>query len=203
MNFRLTFWSILLCIPMMLSAQTLSNADVLKHQMIPVLVDTIKTIVPAKSKVVLSVEPRGTFADWMRQQFTQELLRKKIRVYKTASSDVNYRILVSGVTVLITYQPVSRNWLGRVKHWKRIVQLIGQLEVISSLGEVKMLYPLQLAYTDTVTAKLKTLEQADLPFTHGTVEDTTHWQRWVEPILISVATITVVTLFFTIRSQQR
>ncbi len=161
----------------------------------------VETLLP-NATVTISVEPPGQLAEWVQQQITMAFLRKKIGVYKTGSTDVNYRIRISRLSLQIIYQPVSRNWIGRVTQWRRFMQAQGELEMVTSQEKIVLMQPITWAYSDTLQGNPASWEQPSLPFTRGTVRDTSHWRRWVEPILISVATITVVTLFFTIRSQQ-
>ncbi len=193
----------LLLTSLMAQSRPLTNEELLKQQFVPAVVDTLTNGLPPEVGVVMTIEPQSTFSRWIHQELTRQFLRKKFRVYKTVTPDVNYRIRVNRLKTVIVYRPVSRNWLGRVSRWQRTIEVSGQLEVVSDREEVRLLQPLTWVYADTVRQNPGTLENPELPFTRGTVEDTTRWQRWVEPILISVATITVVTLFFTIRSQQR
>ncbi len=179
------------------------NLHILQQLIIAPLVQTIQHSVPPRETVYLSVSGERELAEWVQETAIPLLLAKKIRVYKINNDNVNYRIMVTGITARIMYRPLARNWLTQVVQWQRTITVGGKMEVLTTAGEVKGIYPLTSSFSDTLAVNPRTLETPEYPFTKGNTTDATRWKKWVEPILISAATITVVALFFTIRSQRR
>ncbi len=198
-------WTVLMLLPAGGRGQSLpdNNLLVLHHLIIEPLVQMVWQTVPPRERIYLSVSGQTGLARWITDTTVPLLLAKKFRVYKTDNDSVNYRIGVTGARVRITYRPLARNWLTRVTRWQRRIEVRGTVEIVTSAGEVKGVQQLQSDYEDILTISPRQLENVEYPFTRGQVDDTTRWKKWVEPILISAATITVVALFFTIRSQQR
>ncbi len=177
------------------------NLQVLEQQMVQPIVQSIMHTIPIGERLTLQITGDTELAAWLSEQLIQHLLVKKFRVYNTATLDVNYIVRIKIDTVSITYFPMSHQWWGGVKEWQRKVQLKGRLTIISAKQELLTVQQLDTVFEDQFSGGWQKLETQQWSFTRGKVIDRSPWRRWVEPILISAATITVIALFFTVRSQ--
>lgn len=143
---------------------------------------------------------------WMRQVIEDSMLKNNFIVYKKPGKHLNlyFSLRVTRPLIRVTYRLKGRKWLLFTRKVERTVRVAFHVQLISPEQQIVYSQKLEQQYRDEIPGHaLKKLENPLLPFTSGTKESSTFINRIVEPVLISGATITVVYLFYILRSGRR
>jgi len=156
----------------------------------------------------ISIESRQKelFANWTAQILTDSCLRRKILVYSPPDSSegsADYSIVISDPRVEITYQSAGRRWLLFRKGLNRWVEGGYHLQITDREHRVLVSRYIVGSEQDIVpNDAIDAIENDTLPFTRGTKLDSPFIKRWLEPLIITATTMTVVYLFYSLRSKK-
>lgn len=139
----------------------------------------------------------------MIQNLTDSCLAQKYLVYSSPDSGISYgyALEISGARVQIQYHSAGRHWLFFKKGVRRT--FAGDFHLQAMRPDQQIIYSrrVTVSYQDTIPAGLlEEVENPDLPFTQGTKSDSSVIKRWLEPVLITATTITLIYLFYSLRS---
>ena len=186
-------------------AQTndLKNQEVLSRLLIPSTIAILADSLQINSGISIKSERDAVFESWIAQILTDSCLSQNYLVYSDAdSSKMTHKILVSSPFSEIQYRSAGRKWLFFKKGLHREVQGGYRLQVENPDGRLIFSGNIAGEYRDVISSGAqKIVENPDLGFTKGTKSGSSFIKRWMEPVIITVATATVVYLFYTLRSE--
>ena len=179
------------------------NQDVLSQLLIPSTIAILTDSLQIDSGVVINSERNAVFENWIVQILTDSCLSKNFLVYSDAdSSKMKHKIMVSSPFSEIAYRSAGRKWLFFKKGLHRDVQGGYRLQVENPGGRLIYSGNITGQYSDVMlSGAQKNVENPDLGFTKGTKSSSSFIKRWLEPVIITAATATVVYLFYTLRSE--
>ena len=172
--------------------------ELIQLEVIPLVDNALKQ----KTVVISKPSPTTPLSQWLKTKITEACLGKEFVVYSEPDSADSVSLLRFVQPVLqIEYQTAGRNWFFRSKEYKRRLLLKMQLEVIAPDGRVVLSSPVDAAFEDRVSRnELERLQNAPQSFLRGTKNDSGLIKRWLEPVATTVATATVIYLFYSLRS---
>jgi hypothetical protein len=185
--------------------EVLSNkkiiSDIFVNPVVQVLSDSLNF---SGSVTIRSAQPE-LLSSWAAQNLTDSCLEKNFLVYSPPDSinTADYSIVISNPQVEITYRSAGRRWLFFKKGIERSVQ--GEYHLLITNKEHRVLLSRQITgfEKDVINEDvIKQIEDENLPFTKGTKIGQTFIKCWLEPIIITATTMTVVYLFYTLRSEK-
>ena len=176
-------------------------AGIFTYPVLQILSDSLKV----KEAIAIKSDKPETFPSWVAQILSDSCLSKNFLVYSPPDSGgtTNYMVTVSNPWVEITYQSAGRRWLLFKKGLKRTIEGGYHLQITDS--EQRLLFSRQISgiAQDVIAEKMiEQVENNNLPFTKGTKLKSAFITRWLEPIVITAATMTVVYLFYSLRSEK-
>lgn len=182
-----------------------SNQEIISQIFTPPVLRILTDSLKIKESIAIKSSEPEAFASWVAQILTDSCLSKNFLVYSPPDSGVIsvYTITVSNPWVEITYQSAGRRWLLFKKGFRRTIEGGYHLQITD--GEQRVLLGRQISgmVQDVIPEKMiERVESNNLPFSKGTKLKPAFITRWLEPIVITAATMTVVYLFYTIRSEK-
>jgi|GEM_PF-5433036 len=181
---------------------TLTNDEVVLKLIEQEVLSAVEPSLVARSLVVSEIQPVNPLSQWLRTKITRACLNKDYVVYSTADSVKSAPSLRVVQPVLqITYHTAGRNWFFRSKEYTRRMLLKMQLEVVAADGRVLISEPVNAIYEDRINrSELESFQKSPQSFLRGTKSDSGLIKRWLEPVATTLATTTVVYLFYSLRS---
>ncbi len=169
-------------------------------KIINVLTDSLRIKEPLTIKA--GTEP---LSNWMAQILTDSCLSKNYLVYSSADSGIanKYSVLISDASVKIEYRSGGKKWLFFNKRVHRSFQGSYHLQISNPDGRIVLSRINSVHYQDIIPSGAeKEVENQGLAFTKGTKSVSSFIKRWLEPVLVTATTASVVFLFYTLRSER-
>jgi hypothetical protein len=185
--------------------KVLSNQEIISrifnNPVIQILTDSLNI---SGSLAIRSAQPEF-LSSWIAQNLTDSCLERNFLVYSPPDSIniADYSVVISDPQVETTYRSAGRRWLFFKKGIERSVQ--GEYHLLITNKEHRVLISRQISgfEKDVIhEGSINQIEAENLPFTKGTKIGSTFIKRWLEPVIITAATMTVVYLFYTLRSEK-
>lgn len=166
------------------------------------VLSTIENSLDPKALIISDIQPASPLSVWLKTKLTQACLNKDYVVYSSADSADSAPLLrVVQPTLQIAYKTAGRNWFLRTKEYARRIVMKMQLEVVAADGKVLVSKPVTVVYEDRITrSELERLQNSPQSFLRGTKSDSGLIKRWLEPVTTTLATATVIYLFYSLRS---
>ncbi len=182
-----------------------SNEERLMKLLTPPVLELLADHLTDSTAVQFHFPNNNQFGRRLSQNLSDSCLVRKYLVYSTADS-----LTVPGIDVVISntvpqvhYRVAGRNLLRRVNRVDRHIEGSFHLQMRERPGG-KLIASNQVKKqaVDTIEKRrIKEVENSALPFTIGKWETSETRKKWLEPIMITGATATVILLFYTLRSE--
>lgn len=182
-----------------------TNQEVISRIFVTPFLEILSDSLNINDTISIESEQKELFSTWMAQILTDSCLRKKILVYSPPDSGgmADYSIVVSDPRVQITYQSAGRRWLVFRKGLNRWIEGGYHLQITDREHRILVSRYIAGFEQDIVPhSAIEVIESDNLPFTKGTKLNSTFIKRWLEPVIITATTMTVVYLFYSLRSQK-
>ncbi len=179
-----------------------NEALFIRALVIPVL-KTVENTIPQPGPLLVQVQQQDALGRWLVHQLVDSTLAGGWQVFQTQDSLPGrwYRVQISQVEGSIVYRTVGRRLLLFPSKTRR--HLAARLHLLLQAPDGQVLYSNTLTTTlaDTIPHGWRhLLENGELPFTRGVSNSDTTTQKWVEPLLVTASTATIVYLFFVLRN---
>ncbi|GEM_PF-6259588 len=184
--------------------KTPTNQDILIRLLISPALKLIKSNIPSQKGLSITSPDNSPLSKWLVQILTDSCLQQKYLVYSPPRSDSvsAYVVEVTAAQSEIQYRSGGRKWLVFPGDVKREVQGSSHLQIKDERGRVLSSQEIRGRYADHIPRKvLPVMENEKLEFTRGVHQPSAFRKKWLEPILITATTATVIVLFYTLRSQ--
>lgn len=183
-----------------------TNQEVISRIFVTPFLEILSDSLNIDDTISIESAQKELFANWTAQILTDSCLRRKILVYSPPDSgkgSAGYSIVVSDPRVQITYQSAGRRWLLFRKGLNRWIEGGYHLQITDREQRVLLSRYITGFEQDIVPNNaIDTIENDALPFSKGTKLESTFIKRWLEPVIITATTMTVVYLFYSLRSQK-
>ncbi|MGH1363939.1 MAG: hypothetical protein ACRBF0_10310 [Calditrichia bacterium] len=173
-------------------------SELLTERILPVIEEKLVNPSPLR----FTTPKPSPLATWIEAKLTEACLQKEYVVYSSADSVKTISLVrFSNPQVKIVYQAAARSWNLRTSEYSRDVMLTMQLEVVDANGVVQASIPIEEIYADRISrSDFASLQKSPFSFLRGTKKDSGLIKRWLEPVAMTAATMTVIYLFYSLRS---
>lgn len=190
--------------PALSQARPAGNEAVIAGLLVPSMLQVIsRTVPPQQSLTVTSMTP-DAFSQWLSQILLDSCLQRNYFVYSAADSAAKgaFVVKVGEGHANILYKSAGKKFLFFNKGIRRQVNAQSRLVLLNAQGRVLISETIGGEYSDVIPGSHKEkVENPQYPFTKGTKKASPFINRWLEPVLITVATSTVIYLFYSLRSE--
>lgn len=186
-------------------AAEVTNESLIRNLMVKQIMQTIQNTLPTADSVQISVEGDAVLSKWLKQSLIDSSLARGFAVYETEAppSTHPHRVRLADAEVQVSYRKIKKSWLLFHKQMERQLNLQYHITIVGPRGRVLLSQAMTRSVTDTLPGtNPQNLENPELPFTVGTKTSSEGFNRLIEPILITGATVTVIYLFYTLRSSK-
>ncbi len=183
-----------------------TNVQLLQQNLVQPLIQVLDSLGATAPGVSVHVEGSEELNRWFEQKLKENVLSKHWNLVKTDSSGKNddfFVLQVEKVAATILYRSKDKNWLLRTTRYQREVEGLVRYQ-FTRKQRILQADEIHFRVQDEISRKdLKRVENDLFPFARGE-HLPSPWIDWVlEPVIITAATLTVVYLFYTLRSRAR
>lgn len=184
--------------------QTKKNEDILYKILISPLFEQITESASKENPLYFSLNAGNSLSDrWVNQILIDSCVSAGYSVYFSTDTlnASGSSVGISNTIFDISYRPVDKKWFFLTKNYERNVNCSVHISILDSLGKVILSEQINNSYQDKFKKNdVKHLENDSLPFTKGNLKESNFGKKILEPVLITTATLTVVYLFYSLRS---
>ncbi|RMF59854.1 MAG: hypothetical protein D6748_05410 [Calditrichaeota bacterium] len=184
--------------------QTKSNEEILAEVTTTLVLSNIRKTVPDSARIVVITRNASAFTNWLQQILTDSCLQQNYLVYSSPGKDTlkGYQIQITDAQSSIWYHKWGRKWFFFSRGIERKISTTLHLQIMDPDGRILVSQKLNKTIRDTLAgSKIDNIENKQLNFTIGQWKTNTFKQRWLEPIVITATTATVIVLFYTLRNE--
>ncbi len=186
-----------------LQNRVIVNEGVIANLLVPKALENIVKTISADQRIQIMANQNNEADHWLAQILTDSCLERNYLVYSSRDSatETDFVIKIADVKVAITYHPTGKKLLIFNKGFRRSVTAEFRLLIREQNSRIRVDKKIKNNYTDILSASsLGSVENKEKFFTIGTKKQSTFINRWLEPVIITAATASVVFLFYSLRS---
>jgi len=208
LNHRIAVTISLLCSVFALSVYSNSipsNEDIAKKLLVETALEQVYLHATEFGTLVFPNMPtageNSALSIWMQQSLIDSAIVADYSVYLEASDSPDSAIAVeiNDQTITFEYESIGNKWLFFNKGYKRSVKSDFHMSIREENGKVLLSQQFSENFEDTVS-NIDVLEDEKLDFTRGKKINSSLGKLLIEPVLITASTITMVYLFYSLRS---
>jgi hypothetical protein len=180
----------------------LSNEEVATKLMVEESLQRIYLHTPKFSKLVIEVrEEKPEISKWIQQNIIDSCIAQNYSVYINFDDSIGSAFVVdiSNPNITFEYHSLGSKWLFFNKGYKRVCKSNFHISIRENNGMVIMSHNFTNNFSDTLS-NISEVEDEKIKFTIGIKFDSLIGKRIIEPVLITASTITMVYLFYSLRS---
>lgn len=180
----------------------LSNEEIAKKLLVEPALQQIYFHAPKSSRLIIQKHGENSdLSTWMEQSLIDSCFAHDYPVYfKLADSmDSTMVVEIAQPDITFTYHSMGKKWLFFNKGYKRVITSSFHISIKGENGKVLLSQNFSDNFADTLS-NITEIENAKLLFTKGKKIKSSIGKQLIEPVLITASTITVVYLFYSLRS---
>lgn len=184
--------------------KTATNQEIIARLLISPALKLIKSNIPPQEEISITSPDNTPLSKWLVQILTDSCLQQKYLVYSPPRSDSlsAYMVEVTAAEIKVQYRSGGRKWVVFPGKVKREVVGSSHLQIKDETGRVLSSQEINGRYEDKISRNiLPVVENEKFEFTRGEHRPSVFRKKWLEPVLITATTATVIVLFYTLRSQ--
>jgi hypothetical protein len=154
-------------------------------------------------KMRIVSEALTDFSQWTLKSLVDNAVSNSFQVYTNMDSAVTVDkvVTISEENISYFYNSLGTKWLFKNKGYHRVARGELHLAIQENDGKIVFSQFISEIYQDTITSKsIKYIEDPNLTFTKGEKTNSSFGKNIVGPVLFTAATLTVVYLFYSLRS---
>ncbi|MBN2364584.1 MAG: hypothetical protein EH225_00410 [Calditrichaeota bacterium] len=187
-----------------LQAQPVSNLDVLDSLLVEPIVQSIDSLISEDTPLMLQNEVDSPVGKWLFRRLRLEFLQRGMDVRDSGEAsppDSHYTLILDASEIAILYRGIDTDLLFRTTRYRRTIETMLSFYIRNNHESIIHSHSKTENYSDTVSrSQLNEIENKMLDFTRGEKTGSTLIQKIFEPAVVTVATLGVVYLFFSLRS---
>jgi hypothetical protein len=182
-----------------------SNEDIAKKLLVETALEHVYLHADEFGTLVFPYMPTGgensALSVWMQQSLIDSAIAADYSVYLETGDlpDSAIAVEITDQNITFEYRPIGNKWLFFNKGYKRSVKSGFHIYLKEKSGEILLSQQFSENFEDTVS-NIGVLEDEKLVFTKGRKINSSLGKRLIEPVLITASTITMVYLFYSLRS---
>jgi hypothetical protein len=180
-----------------------TNQQVLQEIIIPSLFATLKQAVPIGSSIIIHSTPSDKCGQWLAKILTDSCVQANYLVYSSADSMVFpvYRVTLTNTECQIIYHTKRKKWFVGKSTYLREIKVSTHLQIANPASRILFSRQLSGNFVDKIASEaIAVIENPDFSITKGTKTSEDGFKRWVEPLILSAATVAVILSFYSLRS---
>jgi len=182
--------------------QTSANLDVLNNQLVNPILMALDSTIQSGDAVKIASDQDDEVSQWIKMRIRDELLKGNVTIYDDQQeiSPVT-SVALQNIFTQIYYKPVSRNFLFRINKYERHIESLLSFYIKDENESIIYSYSKIQQMSDTlVTDELDKVESKFHLFTLGKRLESGWVRKFFEPAIITVTTVGVIILFYSLRS---
>ncbi len=186
-----------------LQTQTRGNETIIANLLVAQALESITEIIRPGQRIQIKASENTDANRWLTQILTDSCLERNYLVYSSPDSaaKTDYVIEIADVKTKISYHPTGQKLLILKKGYRRSLTAEFRQIIRDKNSRIWMDKQFKEEYSDVIPASvISDVENKEKRFTTGTKKQSTFINRWLEPVIITTATATVVFLFYSLRS---
>jgi hypothetical protein len=184
--------------------QTMTNEEILNILIVNPVFDQMTKYTSEDRPIYFSPNSGNSSLDgWVNQILIDSCVSAGYSVYYLTDSlnELGGLVEISNTVVNIDYQVADKKWVFFTKNYERNVNCSVHISIRDSIGKMMFSEEITNSYQDKLKkSEVKYIEDVSLPFTKGNLKNSNFGKKILEPVLITAATLTVVYLFYSLRS---
>ncbi len=186
------------------NAQTETNLEILTDLLVKPVISAVDSLYSGTGPFYLISEDNNDVSQWLEGKLRGELLNLNVSLkteFTDSTSKTHYRLIIDKIDAKITYRGLDRDLLFRYGHYQRNINTLFTFYVINPHESISYSYSRTISHSDTLNrSETNKVENDFYEFSQGEKTGSRFSQKFIEPALVTVATIGVVYLFFSLRS---
>jgi len=182
--------------------EVISNENLVRTLVVSKIVKIVNRNIPQGENLFIQINASENLNSWLRTQLTDSLISKTFSIYQKKPNEIPvYQIAIDSPQLDFRYRKKSKRLFFWTRNYGREFQYQFHVTIISPEGKVVASQLIKNGYSDVVPAgKWEVVESKGLPFTRGTKQQSSRFKRVLEPVILTGATMTILYLFYTLRS---
>lgn len=180
----------------------LSNEAIATKLLVEESLQKIYLHTPKTLNLVIEVSGENPeISGWIQQNIIDSCIVQNYSVYVKSDDSIDSALVVDILDPNITfeYHSLGNKWLFFNKGYKRVCTSNFHISIRENNGMVLMSQNVDNNVADTLS-NIRKVENKKLAFTSGKKFDSLIGKKLIEPVLITASTITMVYLFYSLRS---
>ncbi len=190
--------------PSSAASQTPSNLEVLEKLLVKPMVSMVDSLVPADQPLLIRNEMETPLGNWITAELRRQFLQRNLDVRYPQDEEVSeahYTLVLEESYAKIFYRGVDTDLLLRTSKYQRLLDTMLSFYIRNINESIAFSDSKTVSYSDTVSrSEMNEIENKLLSFTRGEKTGSSFIQKVFEPLVVTVATVGVVYLFFSLRS---
>lgn len=184
--------------------QVISNEEIARVMLLSPLMKKITANVMKNERInFLPEEEQSSFLKWVTRGLLDSCVARGFTVFRNGDSLSGFdrEIILTDGDMRFSYRSLGNKLLFFNKGYRRTATGKLHLTIQEKNGRVVFSKLISEIYQDTISSKsIKVVETENLSFTKGEKIDSSIAKKIVGPLIFTAATITVVYLFYSLRS---
>jgi hypothetical protein len=183
--------------------QPKTNLQLMQEIITPKLFSPIKQSIPSGKSIVIRAASDDECSQLFAKILTDSCVQANYLVYSSAdSAEIPvYRVILTDAECSVVYYPQKRKWLVGKLTYLREIGVSTHLQIANPASQILVSRQVSERFTDKIASDaIADVENPNFSITKGTKTSKGGFNRWVEPILLSAATIAVIFSFYSLRS---
>ena len=182
--------------------QVFTNEKIARRMLVEPALQYLFMQVGDSAKLTFALEETNAdLLGWMKQNLVDSCIAHGYSVYNNPENiqDTFEIVEISEPEILFEYKSAGKKWLFFNKGFKRIVTGDFHFSIRKNSGKIIFSRQISKTYEDIVS-NIEAIENETLPFTKGKRSGSSIAKKLIEPVLITASAVTVVYLFYSLRS---
>ncbi len=181
-------------------SQIKTNQEVIKELVINEIFNSIEKLSDKPDSIQIILRGQRDTERWIVEKLRTEVLERGITLLEN-NQDSSFQIIIEKIETQITYRGKNRSILLNYSNYEREIRAIISFFLKNEHNTVLFNFSGELKNIDLITRNsIEKVENRLLPFTVGSKAESKFIKRFLEPIIVTAVTISVVYLFFSLRS---
>lgn len=181
-------------------SQIKTNQEIIKGLVINEIFNSIEKLSAKPDSIQIILRGQSDIEKWIVEKLRTEVLDRGITLLEN-NQDSSFQIIIEKVETQITYRGKNRSILLNYSNYEREIRAIISFFLKNEHNTVLFNFSEELTNIDLITRNsIEKVENRLLPFTVGSKAESKFIKRFLEPIIATAVTISVVYLFFSLRS---
>jgi hypothetical protein len=195
----------LVCLPNVYAGSTISNEVIARKLIVDGALEQVHLQASEVGAVVCIIVQDGhgnsEISSWMKRCLIDSAVKAGYAVYTQLEEapDSAAIVEIADANIKFEYESIGNKWLFFNRGYNRSAEGDFHISIRKKNGKVLFSQQVHKDFADTLSST-DMVENGELVFTKGKKTDPSLGKRLIEPVLITASTITMVYLFYSLRS---